>query len=99
MGEVVTPDRYVIKKLIDLTEACALAGGWSPKTANLKRLNIFRADASQELADLLQQIETNQPISKVYPGDRIYMPERLQVNWSAILTVTTIATSIYNMAK
>ena len=41
MGEVVTPDRYVIKKLIDLTEACALAGGWSPKTANLKRLNIF----------------------------------------------------------
>ena len=41
MGEVVTPDRYVIKKLIDLTEACALAGGWSPKTATLKRLKIF----------------------------------------------------------
>jgi len=51
------------------------------------------------LADLLQQIETNQPISKVYPGDRIFMSEWLQVNWSAILTVTTIATSIYNMAK
>jgi len=41
MGEVVTPDRYVIKKLIDLTEACSLAGGRSPKTANLKRLKIF----------------------------------------------------------
>lgn len=99
MGEVVTPGQYAIKKPVDLIEVCALAGGWSPKTANLKRLKIFRADGSQELVDLLQQIETDQPISEVYPGDRIYIPERLRINWSAILTVTTIATLIYNMAK
>jgi len=96
---VVTPGQYAIKKPVDLIEVCALAGGWSPKTANLKRLKIFRADGSQELVDLLQQIETDQPISEVYPGDRIYIPERLRINWSAILTVTTIATLIYNMAK
>ena len=78
-----------------------MAGGWDGERANLKKALIFRANGKREHVDLLELLETGEAQSgpALYPGDRLQVPNRLRINWSALLTVTSAATLIYNIVR
>ena len=101
MGAVTRPGQYLIKKPIDMIEALALAGGWVEDRANLKKALIIRLNGEKEMVNLLQLLETgdSQSAPLLYPGDRLQVPNRLRINWAALLTVTSAATLIYNIVR
>ena len=101
MGAVTRPGQYAVKNPVDVIEALALAGGWDGERANLKKALIFRANGKREHVDLLELLETGEAQSgpALYPGDRLQVPNRLRINWSALLTVTSAATLIYNIVR
>ncbi|MCZ6678820.1 MAG: polysaccharide biosynthesis/export family protein [Candidatus Poribacteria bacterium] len=101
MGAVTQPGQYLVKKPVDMIEALALAGGWDQERANLKKGLIIRMNGEKEQINLLELLEAGNPQSGpvLYPGDRLQVPNRLRINWSALLTVISAATLIYNIAR
>ncbi|MBI1926806.1 polysaccharide biosynthesis/export family protein, partial [Candidatus Poribacteria bacterium] len=101
MGAVTRPGQYPIKKPVDMIEALALAGGWEQDLANLKKALIIRSNGKQESVNLFELLETGSGQSGpwLYPGDRLQVPNRLRINWSALLTVISAATLIYNIVR
>jgi len=101
IGAVAKPGQYPIKEPIDMIEAISLAGGWSEDIANLKKARIMREDGLKEDVNLLEIIETGNAESgpKLNPGDTLQIPKRIRINWSALLTVTSIASLIYNIVR
>ncbi len=101
VGAVKQPGQYPIKEPVDMITAMSLAGGWLEDVANLKKVKIIRADGTQELVNLLEIVETGniQSGPMLYPGDTLQISKRLHINWYALLTVTSIASLIYNIVK
>jgi len=101
IGAVAKPGQYLIKEPIDVVEAISLAGGWLEDIANLKKARIMRKDGSMDDVNLLNIIETGnvEDGPKLNPGDTLQIPKRLRINWSALLTVTSIASLIYNIVR
>ena len=101
MGAVARPGQYQIKKPVDMIEALALAGGWLEDRANLKKALIIRSNGEKEQINLLELLESGSPDSGPFlsPGDRLQVPNRIRINWSALLTVTSAATLIYNIVR
>jgi protein involved in polysaccharide export with SLBB domain len=101
MGAVTNPGQYPIKEPVDMIEALALAGGWDGDKANLKKAQIIRANGQKQRVDLLQLLESGNPEAgpRLFPGDRLQVPNRLRINWSALLTVTSAATLIYSIFR
>ena len=101
MGAVTRPGQYPIKKPIDMIEALALAGGWDGEKANLKKALIIRSDGRREKVNLLELLEAGDSQSGrlLYPGDHLQVPNRLRINWSALLTVISAGTLIYRIAQ
>jgi len=101
IGAVAKPGQYLIKEPIDMIEAISLTGGWLQNVANLKKARIMRKDGSKVDVNLLDIIETGNAETgpKLYPGDTLQIPKRLRINWNALLTVTSIATLIYNIVR
>jgi polysaccharide export outer membrane protein len=101
IGAVARPGQYAIKQPIHVIEALGLAGGWDEEKANLKKAQIIRMDGKQEEVDLLELLEAGElqagPV--LYPGDHMRIPNRLRINWYALLTVTSTATLIYNIVR
>ena len=101
MGAVARPGQYAVKHPVSLIEALGLAGGWDEERANLKKAVILRADGSQQEFDLLEWLDHGGvgPSPVLSPGDSLRIPNRLRINWYALLTVTSTATLIYNIVR
>lgn len=101
IGAVAKPGQYPVKEPVDMIEAVSLAGGWLEDIANLKKAHIMRKGGSREDVNLLEIIETGNVESgpKLNPGDTLQIPKRMRINWSALLTVTSIVSLIYNIAR
>jgi len=101
IGDVRKPGQYLVKRPINIIEALSLGGGWENKTANLKEALIIKPDGTKKRVNLLEIIEKGE-ISEgpmLYPGDTLQIPRKFQINWSALLTVTSVISLIYNIFK
>ena len=101
MGAVTRPGQYPVKGPVDMIEALALGGGWDEERANLKKTLIIRSDGKREEIDLHELLEDDDTQSSplLYPGDRLQIPNRLRINWQALLWTTSAATLIYNILR
>ena len=101
IGDVRKPGQYFVKRPINIIEALSLGGGWENKTANLKEALIIKPDGTKGKVNLLEIIETGESAEglMLYPGDTLQVPRKFQINWSALLTVTSVISLIYNIFK
>lgn len=101
IGEMQKPGQYFVKRPINVIEALSLGGGWRSDTANLKEALLIRKDGTRTEINLFEVIENKENAEKIilYPGDTLQVPQKFQINWSALLTVTSVISLIYNMFR
>lgn len=101
IGDVQKPGQYFVKRPINIIEALSLGGGWKNDTANLKEALIIKKNGNREEINLLKMIENRESAEEVilYPGDTLQIPQKFQINWSALLTVTSVISLLYNIFR
>jgi polysaccharide export outer membrane protein len=80
-GEVVRPGKYELRGATTVTQALAVAGGWSTRTANKSQVILFRRFSDELLEtkqiDVKKMLNTHDlsedPVLR--PGDTLYVPQ------------------------
>ena len=101
LGNVTRPGGYVMteNETMSLTQAVALAGGWSPH-ASLGSARILRvssgADREQIQADISKIMKNKAPDLQLRPDDILYVPNSMTkvITETAILTGVGVGTGI-----
>ncbi|OGS37592.1 MAG: hypothetical protein A2293_00285 [Elusimicrobia bacterium RIFOXYB2_FULL_49_7] len=92
LGAVQRSGEYQIYEPLDVLKALTVSGGLSsPRTRYMK---IIRSNGDISVIDLnvvLEQKGATQEITYLlYPGDTMFVPEKLSVNWALLATVLTV---------
>ncbi|MBN1129451.1 MAG: polysaccharide biosynthesis/export family protein [Chitinispirillaceae bacterium] len=93
IGDVTRAGEYEIYEPVDLIKAVAMCGGL--KNAKAKQAKIIRGDGSVisvNLRDLLSGVMSKRESAKylLYPGDTLYVPESMLINWGLIASILGI---------
>jgi polysaccharide export outer membrane protein len=93
IGDVNRAGEFEIYEPIEVIKAVAMCGGL--KNAKTKTIRIIRGDGtvvSVNMADLMSGRLSKRESSKylLFPGDTMYVPESMEINWSMISTILGI---------
>lgn len=93
LGYVHQPGVFRVRGPIPVAQALALAGGVILDVANIRHVEILRADGQRFVTDLKTMT------SLVYPGDTVRVPKRFAVNWSFVLTLLSTSAVLYSLLR
>jgi protein involved in polysaccharide export with SLBB domain len=98
LGYVRNPGAYRVKRGVTILEAMALAGG-ALENADLKDARIIRPDGTTVRVDIKELYRKPSMELKLYPGDTLYVPKGFEVNWSLVLTVLSVISTVVSLTR
>ncbi|MBN2036181.1 MAG: polysaccharide export protein [Chitinispirillaceae bacterium] len=101
IGDVARSGEYEIYEPIEMVKAVAVCGGL--KNAKAKWAKIIRGDGTViavNLHDLLSGRISKRESSKylLYPGDTMYVPESMLINWGLIASILSVVSISLHIA-
>jgi polysaccharide biosynthesis/export protein len=101
IGDVNRAGEFEIYEPIEVIKAVAMCGGL--KNSKTKTIRIIRGDGTVvpvNMADLMSGRLSKRESSKylLFPGDTMFVPESMQINWGMITTILSIVLISFQIA-
>ena len=92
LGHVHAPGVYRVRGPVTIGRALALAGGAISDEAAMSRLEVSRLDGTREAIDF-----DSRAGELLFPGETLRVPERLQINWSLMVSFISTAAVLISL--